>query len=124
MIYADWYETGNLFGVKYRLSNIGNGLKPHAHPATEQHNVICLRGKCAIFGPNLQPSIIKAGEISDFDSTRVHSIVGLEPDTIILNICLFGKPDAYKDVTEKHLEVDFYPQVPHDVQEFINNNNS
>ena len=121
MIISDWYEQGDVFGVKYVMTQAGNGLKLHSHPTEEQHNCICLSGRCALFGPTLTTTIINAGEVSDFDSTQIHSIVALQPNTIILNLSLFGKPESLKDVTDTHYEIDYYPELPPELQEVINN---
>lgn len=123
MVISDTYEQGELFGFKYQLTHVGNGLKFHSHPTEEQHNCICLSGKCAVFGPTLTTTVINAGEVSDFDSKQLHSIAALQPDTIILNLCLYGKPESYADVTETHFEIDYYPELPRELREAINNKN-
>jgi hypothetical protein len=97
------YRYGNILGTQYLFPNRGDGLPMHYHNIEDRHNVICLVGSCEIYGPEKKWSaVLKPGNIYHFDEEQYpHEIVALEPNTMILNLCMWGnKFDFLKNYGE------------------------
>jgi hypothetical protein len=83
------YLSGDLAGYRYKFLAAGERIPEHSHGAETAHNVICLSGSV-----RLNDHVISAGQTFDFDWSLPHTIVALEPATI-LNLYLFGRPSDF-----------------------------
>lgn len=89
------YQRGDLFGFRYLFEKAGDGLRRHEHTAESAHNVIVLHGSVSVNVEGHSSRIVTQGNVLDFDWTRPHDIIALEPNTLVLNLMLFGMPDTY-----------------------------
>lgn len=95
----DHYESGQLYGIRYTFQP-GERLWPHEHTkdtADQAHNIIVLKGSVLFDGA--EQITLRVGDVYDFDGTRAHSILALEP-SVILNLLLQGKPASFSGYTE------------------------
>jgi quercetin dioxygenase-like cupin family protein len=93
------YRSGELFGAVYTLEHKGDGLPEHAHTREMEHNVVVLRGSISLFLPGAKLTFTE-GALVDFDGSKPHRIVALEPQTKILNLYLYGIPSQYAALPE------------------------
>ena len=86
------YRYGNLVGTMYKFPKRGDGIPMHGHNVEDIHNVICLKGKCLLYGPNKEWEVtLDQGEIYHFAPHEYpHEIAALEEDCVILNLCAHG----------------------------------
>jgi quercetin dioxygenase-like cupin family protein len=103
------YFAGDVFGQTYTFAKRGEGLPMHAHQRELQHNVIVLHGAVSIYGPaKVWRQTLLAGDVFTFkDPGAEHEICALRDDTKILNLYLYGLPDAYADLTAADLSDEF-----------------
>jgi hypothetical protein len=95
------YESGSLYGIRY-IFREGERLWPHAHvmeSADQAHNIIVLRGSIR-FESSLGVELLAAPAVLDFDNSLMHSITALEPDTVIMNMMLNGRPASFAGYTD------------------------
>jgi hypothetical protein len=93
------YRSGSLFGTLYTFENVGDGLPSHSHTSEMEHNVIVMAGAIKLVTPNLT-TYHGVGNVIDFDGSKPHHIVALEPYTKTLNLYLHGIPAEYKPLPE------------------------
>lgn len=90
-----WPRSGRAY-VEFRFENVGDGIPAHRHdePAQE-HDALCVKGRVALI--HLTGAVIlKKGECAKFDSARWHTIVALEPSSVIRNRFLSDPPVDFK----------------------------
>lgn len=92
------YRSGSLFGFRYLFEKAGDGLRRHEHTAETAHNVIVLFGSVSANVEGQSSRILLQGNVFDFDWTKQHDIIALEPNTLVLNLMLFGMPVGYEDL--------------------------
>lgn len=97
------YQSGDLFGFRYLFEKAGDGLRRHEHTAETAHNVIVLFGSVSLNVKGQSSRILLQGNVHDFEWTREHDIVALEPNTLVLNLLLFGMPESYRDLPASEL---------------------
>lgn len=97
------YRSGGLFGFHYLFEQAGDGLRKHVHTDETAHNVIVLLGSVAVNITGEPSKILRQGNVFDFDWTREHYLVALEPNSLVLSLMLFGIPAGYKDLPETEL---------------------
>jgi len=99
----DHYKSGDLYGIRYHFERVGERLNWHLHDRATAHNMVVMRGSVK-FQTNEETKVVEAGEIFDFNWYQEHSIVSLDPDTVIFNILLYGEPEEYRRMpeAEKH----------------------
>lgn len=102
------YLSGNVFGVKYRFDDVGDGLPFHAHhDMMEEHNIVVTRG-IVFFRTDSEPAItLVAGNVLDFDCAKYHEVVALEPNSQIINFFLRGIPPDYVNLAPSDLSGTF-----------------
>lgn len=83
--------------MRYVFEKAGDGLPKHSHEADTAHNVVVLFGSVSVNVEGEASKIVSQGHVCDFDWSKPHYIVALEPGTLILNLLLSGMPEAYKD---------------------------
>jgi quercetin dioxygenase-like cupin family protein len=98
MIRFRWYQSGDLFGMRYDMEH-GDALPAHAHDYANEHNVIVLHGNVCLEMPDHQ-RYASAGEVIDFDGTREHTIRCISNGATILNMWLRGIPQGYAQLPE------------------------
>lgn len=101
------YSSGALFGFRYLFEKAGDGLRKHKHAAETAHNIIVLRGSVAVNVEGESSRILLQGTVYDFAWTRDHYVVALEPNSMVLNLNLFGIPDGYRDLPSAELSAEF-----------------
>jgi quercetin dioxygenase-like cupin family protein len=99
-VYFEHYSSGKIFGIIYDFSEVGDGIGMHTHSEELLHNVVVLKGRIRLYGENDDGVKLEAGDIHDFDSTKMHEIVALEEDTKILNTFLNGIPVGYAELPD------------------------
>lgn len=102
MICADHYRSGGLYGIRYTFETLDDGIPWHTHPEAEAHNVVCLRGRVAVYTDTLYREL-DAGDIADLDCAQRHEIACLQPGSMILNLYLRGMPAGYDKLPESEL---------------------
>jgi quercetin dioxygenase-like cupin family protein len=86
MLYSKPLENlGDLRGVMYDFSKVGDILPKHIHDETNVHITIVARGKIKAYSHDWE---IEAGpgRLIDFRPGEPHEIMALEDDTRIFNI--------------------------------------
>jgi quercetin dioxygenase-like cupin family protein len=89
---------GDVFGHYYYFPERGDGLAMHAHPRSQEHNIIVLRGSILLYGPESVAGwheVLTPGKVFDIDDNRPHELTALEDNTMILNLMLHGFPMEY-----------------------------
>jgi hypothetical protein len=81
--------------TEYHFDRPGDGLPMHQHGKDQEHDVLCVQGRVSVVHTT-GAALLKAGERAVFDSTRFHTVIALEPDSVVLNTYLNGPPDGFK----------------------------
>lgn len=99
MIQFEFYESGDLFGLRYLFTQAGDALPRHQHELDTAHNIIVLSG-CVRFVSDSQICLLSAGEVFDFDGSQLHVIEAIESGSRILNLFLQGIPEGYAQLPQ------------------------
>jgi hypothetical protein len=98
MITYQHYTRGNQFGCRYCFDKVGDTIPMHTHEPEMYHDVYVVRGAVRV-----NSKVLYRGESYIPDNSRPHEIVALEPDTVLWNVYLNGKPEQYNKLSEKEL---------------------
>lgn len=79
------FATGNLVGVSYHFSEVGDILPIHNHAHGGVHITIVSSGSFLVHGPGWEREA-KAGEVIDFLPEQDHEFVAREPNSRLVNI--------------------------------------
>lgn len=90
MLKNEIFHQGQMWGALYEFTETGDIIPPHSHiKLNDHHNVICLKGSIEI--PEFSIKLV-AGDIAEFDCTKDHTVIALEPNSKTLHLCINGKP--------------------------------
>lgn len=98
MIEFEHYESGRLFGIRYRFSEEGDALPTHQHELDTAHNIVVLHGRVRFESDDFSCDLL-TGDVFDFDGTKLHTIRCIEPGSRILNLMLQGIPPGYESLS-------------------------
>lgn len=102
MVRMDHYRSGGIYAIQYEFETLSDGIPFHAHSVEESHNVLCLRGRVAVYGDDFY-RVLDPGDILDIDSQKRHEIAPLVAGSRIINTYLYGMPDGYDGLPEEEL---------------------
>lgn len=94
MFHFKLYEDRALYGMTYTFPKRGDGIGMHDHTEAQKHNVIVLRGRVELYGPDRCWSVtLNAGDIFILeDNHHPHEVAALEDNTAVLGMFVHGRP--------------------------------
>jgi quercetin dioxygenase-like cupin family protein len=105
MIKYEWYQSGQLFGMRYEIP-AGESIKQHTHDDSTLHNVIVLKG-AVVFKYDGKLRILDAGQVRDFDGSKPHTITAMSDGATTLHFFLNGMPRGYAALPESEHSGEF-----------------
>lgn len=96
MFHYALYESGSLYGLRYTFPKAGDGIPMHTHVEAQKHNVMCVKGRVAIYGPGQQwYFVLQEGQVMDLlDKHHPHEIEALTDGAVIYGMFIHGKPEG------------------------------
>jgi hypothetical protein len=108
MIYFDHYHSGQIFGIRYRFTEVGDAIPLHKHADELLHNVIVMKGSVG-FVTAKGMRHLHAPMIFDFDGTIPHELRCLTDEAEVINVFLNGIPVGYAELPEDQKHGVFVP---------------
>ena len=102
MITQDNYRSGDIYAIFYTFDAEGDGIAYHVHVPGQEHNVLCLKGKIAVYGDDWYREL-EPGDVLDLDCSRRHEIASLQVGSKIVNTYLHGIPEGYAELPDSEL---------------------
>lgn len=108
MILFNHYHSGQVFGIRYRFTKLGESIPTHKHVDETLHNIVVLEGTIGFVTAHGIRQL-HAPAIFDFDGTIPHELRSLSDRVEILNVFLNGIPAGYAELPEDQKHGVFNP---------------
>ena len=92
------YRDGDVFGFRYTFEQAGDGVRTLVHIVGAAHSVLVLSGSVSINVEGEASKTVLQGHACNFEWSREHYLIALEPNTVVLNLMIFDQPESYKRV--------------------------
>jgi hypothetical protein len=87
------HRAGDICGWQYVFEDIGDGVRTRAHIVGSAHSVVVIAGSVEITAEGEEPITVLEGQVGSFNWCLEHIITALQPNTIALNLMIFGTPE-------------------------------